>query len=86
MLHYNRICFYEGIYPTKSNSSKECMVCHYLFFDRGFKYQDSVRNGCHDLLMLFVYISEITIITVPKKSVSKIKSLTIMTTYSNRKK
>ena len=62
MLYYNRIDKSEGIDLAKSNESKECMICHYLFFNRGFKFQDSVCNGCHDLTMLCFNISDITII------------------------
>ena len=40
------------------------MICHYWFFNHGFKFQDSVCNGCHDLTMLSVNISDIAIITV----------------------
>ena len=40
------------------------MICHYWFFNNGFKFQDAVCNGCHDLTMLSVNISDITIITV----------------------
>ena len=40
------------------------MICHYFFFNHGFKFQDSVSNGCHDLKMLSVNISDSTIITV----------------------
>ena len=64
MLYYDRIDISEGIYTVKSNRSKECMICHYRFFNHGFKFQDSVRNGCHDLTMLRVNISDIAIITV----------------------
>ena len=39
----------EGIDPTKSNKSRECMICHYLSFNHGFKFQDYVCTGCHDL-------------------------------------
>ena len=39
----------EGIDVTESNNSKECIVCYYCFFNHGFKFQDSVYNGCHDL-------------------------------------
>ena len=54
----------EGIDPTKSNSSKEWMICHYWFFKQWFKFQDSVCNGCHDLTILCLNISNIAIITV----------------------
>ena len=40
------------------------MICHYLFFNYGFKFQDYVCNGCHDLSMLWLNISDIAIITV----------------------
>ena len=40
------------------------MICHYWFFNHGFKFQDSACNGCHDLSMLSFNKSGITIITV----------------------
>ena len=40
------------------------MVCHYWFFNNWFKLQDSVCNGCHDLTILFLNITDIAIITV----------------------
>ena len=35
-----------------------------FFFNHGFKFQDSICNGCHDLTMLSVNITNIAIITV----------------------
>ena len=64
MLYCDRNDLSEGIYPTKSNRSKECMICRYWFFNRGFKFQDSVCRGCHDLTILYLIISDIAIITV----------------------
>ena len=63
MLYYDRICLCNGFYPAKSNNSKECIVGYYRSFNHGFKYQDSVGHVCHYLL-LCVYISDITIITL----------------------
>ena len=40
------------------------MICHYFFFNDGFKFQDYVCNSCHDLTMLSVNISDITIISI----------------------
>ena len=51
MLHYQRIDISEVTDPAKSNSSKECMICHYWFFNDGFKFQDYVCNGSHNLTM-----------------------------------
>ena len=64
MLYYDRIDISEGTDPTKSNRSKERMICHYFFFNNGFKFQDCVYNGCHDLTLLTVNISDIAIITI----------------------
>ena len=66
MLHYDRTDVSEGIDLIKSNNSKECMICHYCFvlFYHGFKFQDSVCNGCHGVTMLSVNISDTSIITV----------------------
>ena len=64
MLHYDRTDISKGIDLAKSNNRKECMICHYWFFNHGFKFQDFVGNGCHDLSMLTVNISDIAITTV----------------------
>ena len=40
------------------------MISHYCLFNHGLKFQDYVCNGCHDLTMLSVNISDIAIITV----------------------
>ena len=33
MLYYDSINISEGINPTKSNRSRECMIRHYFFFN-----------------------------------------------------
>ena len=63
MLYYDIIDLSEATDVAKSNNSKECIVCQYYDFNRRFKFQKSVCNGCHDLLMLCLNISDITIIT-----------------------
>ena len=64
MLFYDRIDINEGNNLAKSKNSKESIICHYWFFNYGFEFQNYVYNGCHDLTMLSVNISDITIITV----------------------
>ena len=64
MLYYHKVDMSEGIDFAKSNNSKQCIFCEYCFFNHGFKYQDSVCNVCHDLLMQYVNISDFAIITV----------------------
>ena len=63
-MYYNRIDLSEEIDVVKSNSSKEYIICRYWFFNHGFKFQDSVCNGFHDLTMLCLNISDIAIIKV----------------------
>ena len=64
MLYYNNIDINKEIDPTKSSKSGKCMICHYFVFNHGFKFQDYVCNGCHDLTMLSVNVSDVAIITV----------------------
>ena len=46
MLHDRRIVLSERNDVDKSNNGKEGVLCHYWFFNHGFKFQDSVWNGC----------------------------------------
>ena len=64
MLYYDRIDISKVTDLAESNNSKECMICHYFFFNHGFEFQASVCNDCHDLSMLIVNISANAIITV----------------------
>ena len=63
-MHYDSIDLSEGNDVVSSNNSKECIICDYWFFNHGFKFRDSVCNGCHDLTMLCLSINDITIVTV----------------------
>ena len=88
MLYYNRIEISAGIYPTKRNKSKECMVFHYWFLNHGFKFQDSLCNGCHGLTMLDVDISDIAIITIKNvdyrciiHNISKSEAINLLENY-----
>ena len=51
----------ERIDVAKSNNNKECMVCHYWFFNHGFKFQNFVCNGCHYLIMLCLNLNNIAL-------------------------
>ena len=66
LLYYNRTDISEGDDLAKINKYKECRTYHYWFFNHGFKFQDYVWNGCHDLMMLCPNISDINIITDKK--------------------
>ena len=64
MLYYDRIDISEEMDPTKNNISKKCIICHYWFFNHGFEFSEFACNGCHDLTILRLNISDIAIITV----------------------
>ena len=64
MLYDDRIDLWEVINPAKSNNSKECMVRNYCYFNPRLKFRNSIFNGCHDLSIFSVNISDITITTV----------------------
>ena len=64
MLYHDRIDVNKVIDLTKSNNSKECMICYYWFLNHRLKFQDSACHDCHILVMLRVNISDIAIITI----------------------
>ena len=65
-MHCNRNYISEGIDLAESSGSKGYMVYYYKFFNHGFKYQDSVCNDYHDLLMQCVNFSNVAIISVKR--------------------
>ena len=61
----DRIDVSEGIDVNKTNDSKEWNICHYWYFlNKGFKFQPNVCNGCHDLLMMSINLSDIAILNI----------------------
>ena len=64
MLRYEKIDVSEGIDVNKASASKECELCHYWFFkDVGFKFEEHVRNKCHDLLTMVYSLKNIAILS-----------------------
>ena len=64
MIQYERIDAIEEIDFDKTSSSRECIICHYWYFDTGFKYQPYVCNGCHDFSMTVQNVSDVFLVTV----------------------
>ena len=46
MIQLDRIGDSEGIYLDKTDKSKEWKICHYNFFDDGFKSNSKICNRC----------------------------------------
>ena len=59
MLYYNRIDISKVIHLAKSNKVKNAFFT--IEFNHRFKFQESVCSGCHDLAMLSVNISDVTV-------------------------
>ena len=65
MLCLDRLDVSEGIHVNKTSASKECDICHYWYFlNKGFKFQPNVCNICHDLLMMYMNLSDIAILNI----------------------
>ena len=65
MLYYDRIDVTEGIDVNKTRESKECNICHYWYFlNKGFTFQPNICNGCHDLSMMSMNLSNIAILKI----------------------
>ena len=60
MLYYDRTDASQGIDANKTNTSKECDICHYCFLDKGFKFELYVYNGWHDLSMTSINLNDLT--------------------------
>ena len=46
-------------------ANQECDICHYWYLlDKGFKFQPHVCNGCHDLLLMSMNLSDIAILNI----------------------
>ena len=69
MLYYGRIDVSERIVINKTKESKKCNIFHYCYFsDKVFKNQPDVWNGCHDLLMILMNLSDIAILNIKKNN------------------
>ena len=63
MLKYKKIDVSEGIEVNKTSASKECELCsHWFFKDVAFKFEEHVRNWCHDLLTMAHSLKNISIL------------------------
>ena len=65
MLYYDRIDVSKGFDINKTSKSKEWDICHYWYFlDKDFNFQLHVCNGCHDLLMMSLNLSDIAVLNI----------------------
>ena len=69
MLEYNKIDISEGIDISKTNKSKECMLCHYWFFlDKKFSCGSCLCDGCNNIMRKSIDFKNIAIVYVEKSA------------------
>ena len=65
MLCYDRIDVSEGIDVNKTSACKECIICHYWYIlDKGFRFQPTVCNSCHNISMLSFDINNFGVLNI----------------------
>ena len=65
MLAYGRIDISQEIDISKTNASKECLICHYWYFkDIGFKYEPYLCNSCHGLMQKVLDFNDVAIVSL----------------------
>ena len=63
MLYFDRIDVSKRIDVNKKSKLKACNICHcWYFLNKGFKCQPYVCNRCHDLLIISMNLSHISIL------------------------
>ena len=73
MLHYDKIDMNKGIDTAKSTECKECMICHYWFFNNASNF---VCNGCHYLTVLCLNLT-ILLLTLLKRLIIIVLIMTL---------
>ena len=67
MIYYDRIEVSEETDVNKTSESKEDDIFHYCYFlHKDSKSQPNVCNGCHDLLMMYMNLSDIAILIIKR--------------------
>ena len=64
MLYFDRIYVLKGN-VNKTSASKECCICQYWYFlNYSFRFQPSVYNRRHNLLMMSMKLSNIAVLNI----------------------
>ena len=67
MLVYEKIDISDGIDVNKSDKSKECMFCHYLYFlDKNFSYGPYLCDRCYNMMQKCNKLKNIAIVMIMK--------------------
>ena len=65
MLYYHKIDVLEELMLIRQPNQKFFIVFYYCYFlDKGFKFQSYLCDGCHDVLMMPISLSNIAILNI----------------------
>ena len=66
MLYYDRNNVSERTDDVnKTSELKECNICYYSYFShKCFKFQPNICNRCHDLLLMSMNFTDITVLNI----------------------
>ena len=53
MMQLRKIETSKGIDLNETDKSKECKICHYNYFDNGFKFDLKICNECNWVINFF---------------------------------
>ena len=62
-MQYDKTDVSEGNEVNKTSASKKCGLFHHWSFKIGFKFEDYVCNGCHDLLTMANSLKDVAILS-----------------------
>ena len=64
-MNNTKMLYYDRIDVNKTSESKEWDICHYWYFlDKDLKVQPNICNGCNDLLMMSMNLSNIAVLNI----------------------
>ena len=64
-LYYDRIEVSKEFDINMTSESKKCEICHHWYFlNKRIKFQPNACNGCHDLLIMSLNLSDIAILNI----------------------
>ena len=65
ILYFDGIDVSQGTDVNATSASRECDISRYWYFlSYSFKFQANVSNRCHDLLMMYINLSDIAILNI----------------------
>ena len=64
MLYIDRTDISKSIDVNQTSVSKEVVLLVIIFLDKGFKFQQDVCNRCHDILTIYLNLSNIAILNI----------------------